>query len=500
VYFSQTNSTNAAIRKAPPNGNMSTVAGTSLGAGYTGDGGAATSAQVNNPTGLALDSAGNLYMADTLNNRIRRIGTDGRIVTIAGDGTGQFAGDNRPASLASLNNPQGIGVDAAGNLYIADTLNHRIRKVSGGFMTTIAGNGAAGFSGDNGPATSAQLNYPKDVAVDGAGNVFIADTYNFRIRMVTPDGTITTIAGGSRSGYTGDGGLGTNARLNFPTGIVAAPNGAIYVSDTQNNVIRMLAPVGSSIGQPTANPPLITGVITASQCGASSNIAPGAWVEIYGTNLAANTRNWATSDFQGNSAPTTLDGTQVTIAGQSAVVSYISARQVNAQVPLSVSPGSQQITLAAPNGTSVPFTVNVNAAQPGLCQGFQVSGNPFLTAVVNNTTTYILPAAANVSGVTSRPAHPGEIISFFGIGFGAVTPSPSQGQLVQQLNQLTTPLEVYFGQTVATVQYAGLAPGFIGLYQFNVVVPDVPDNDLVPVTFDLGNFAGAPTLYTAVRH
>jgi uncharacterized protein (TIGR03437 family) len=172
---------------------------------------------------------------------------------------------------------------------------------------------------------------------------------------------------------------------------------------------------------------------------------------------------------------------------------------VNAQVPLNVSPGPQQITVTAPNGTSLPYTITVNVAQPGLCQGAQVGTNQYAAAVVNNTNTYVLPSSANLAGVSFRPAHPGEIMSFFGNGFGAVIPSPNQGQIVQQMNQLATPLQVFFGQTQATVQYAGLAPGYLGLYQFNVVVPNVPDSDSVPVTFALGNFAGAPTLYTAVK-
>ena len=128
-----------------------------------------------------------------------------------------------------------------------------------------------------------------------------------------------------------------------------------------------------------------------------------------------------------------------------------------------------------------------------------IGGNPYLAAVVNGTATYILPASAAVSGIAFRTARPGETISFFGNGFGPVTPSPNQGQLVGQPNQVTTPLLVFFGPTQATVSYAGYVPGFLGLYQFNVVVPDIPDSDLVPVTFALGDFAGAPTLYTAVK-
>jgi len=500
VYFSQDNGPNSAVRKAPPSGNMSTVAGTSLGAGFSGDGAAAINAQVNSPTGIAFDAAGNLYIADTQNHRIRVIGKDGNIHTAAGNGVPQFTGDGGSPLRASLNSPQGVAADQAGNLYIADTLNNRVRRVSGGVITTIAGTGVAGFSGDNGPATKAQLNHPQDVAVDAAMNVYIVDSFNFRVRMVTPDGVISTIAGSGASGYSGDNGPATSARLKFPSGIALGPSGTLYIADTQNNVIRLLT--SASAGNPGGPPlirPIITSVGSASTCGNSSNISPGAWIEVHGSGLAATTRQWTSDDFQGLDAPTTLDATQVSIAGQNAVLLYISPAQANAQVPLTVSPGPQQITVTASNVASTPFSITVNAAQPGLCQSLQVGGNLYAAAVLNNTTTYILPSTASVPGVTSRPAHPGEVISLFGNGFGAVTPSPSQGRLVQQLNQLTTPLEIFFGQTEATLQYWGLAPGYIGLYQFNVVVPDIPDSDAVPVTFALGNFAGAPTLYTAVK-
>ena len=194
-----------------------------------------------------------------------------------------------------------------------------------------------------------------------------------------------------------------------------------------------------------------------------------------------------------------LDGSKVSIGGQSAVISYISSSQINAQVPLTLAPGALNVTVTSPSGTSPAYGLNLSAAQPGLCQGVSIGGNPYAAAVVNGTSTYVLPATAPVSNISFRPAHPGETINFFGNGFGPVTPSPDQGQVVSQANQLTTPLLVFFGQTQATVTYAGNAPGYIGLYQINVVVPNIPDSDLVPVTFALGNFAGAPTLYTAVK-
>lgn len=499
IYFSQSDAPDSAVREAPASGNTKTITGTILGGGYSGDGATATNAQVNGPTALTQDGNGVLYIADTFNNRVRIIDSSGYISTKVGNGAAQYAGDGQLAWRASVNSPQGLAVDTAGNLYIADTLSHCIRKVAGNIISTFAGacGMSGGFSGDGGPATKAQLNYPKDVAVDTAGNVYIVDSYNFRIRLVTPDGTIWTIAGRSGAGYSGDGGLATDARLSFPTGIALGPSGRVYIADTQNNVIRVLTP-GNTTG-PLRLPPIISSVVSASGCGGYSSVAPGAWIEVHGSNLAVDTRSWTAGDFNGSNAPTSLDGTSVSMAGQNAVLSYISAAQINAQVPLTVVPGQQNITVTSPNGTSPVYGITVNAAQPGLCQGVSIGGNPYVAAVVNGTATYILPASAAIPGVTSRPAHPGEIISFFGNGFGPVTPSPPQGQLVVQPNQLTTPMLMFFGPTQAEVRYAGYAPGYIGLYQINVVVPDIPDNDLVPVTFALANFAGAPTLYTAVK-
>ncbi len=510
VYFSQTApASNAAIREVNTSGIINTIAGTTLGGGFSGDAYLATDAQINGPTGLATDSSGDLFIADTLNNRIREIQASNQyIYTVAGNG------DNPPlqaqsdviAWYTSLNNPEGVAVDASGDVFIADTYDHCVREIYGPNTTmnhvivTIAGicGLTGGYSGDGGPATKAQLNYPEDVAVDASGNVFIVDTFNSRIREVTTDGNIHTIAGRSKTGYTGDGGLGANATLNFPSGIALGPSGIIYIDDRQNNVIRQLTPSGTA-GAPII-PPIITSMNSASACGGyAGEVAPGGWMEVHGTTLATDTRSWTSADFNGNIAPTSLDGTSVSIAGQNAVLDYISPTQVNALVPLNVSPGTQTVQVTATSGTSPAISVTVNAAQPGLCLGYTISGTQYLAAVVNGTSTYILPSSANLGGISYRPAKPGESITFFGNGFGPVTPAPPQGQIVQQTNQLTMPLQVFFGSAPATVQYAGLAPGFLGLYQFNVIVPNIPDSDVVPVTFALGNFAGAPTLYTSVH-
>src|ERR1019366_9345320 len=212
------------IRKVS-NGVITTVAGNGT-SGNIGDNGPATGAQLNYPTGVAVDSAGNLYIADQYNHRIRKV-SNGVITTVAGSGTAGFSGDNGPATSAQLYYPAGVAVDAAGNLYIADQYNHRIRKVSNGVITTVAGSGTAGFSGDNGPATSAQLSGPGGVAADSAGNLYIADTSNYRIRKVS-NGVITTAAGG---GSGGDNGPATSAQLNYPAGVAVDSAGNLYIAD-----------------------------------------------------------------------------------------------------------------------------------------------------------------------------------------------------------------------------------------------------------------------------
>src|ERR1700744_5719507 len=219
---------------------VTTAAGNGT-AGYSGDGGPATSAGLNRTEGVATDSAGNLYIADWQNNRIRKVdaGT-GVITTVAGNGTAGFSGDGAAATSAMLKGPTGVGVDSAGNLYIADQANNRVRKVDGtGVITTIAGNGTAAFSGDGGAATSAAMYSPTDLTFDSAGNLYIADNANNRIRKVAAGtGIITTYAGNGTAGFSGNGGVATSAALNSPAGIVIDSAGNLYIADVGNNRIR----------------------------------------------------------------------------------------------------------------------------------------------------------------------------------------------------------------------------------------------------------------------
>ena len=249
--------------------------------------------------------------------------------------------------------------------------------------------------------------------------------------------------------------------------------------------------------------PTITSVISASGFGGFSAVAPGTWVEIYGSNLAPDTREWAGSDFTGNNAPTSLDGVQVTIGGQKAFVEYINSSpgQINVQLPSNIPTGGT-LPVVVTNGTvsSAPVNITVNSTEPGLLapSAFQIGGKQYAVALLPDGATYILPPGA-IAGVASRQAHPGETITLYGIGFGGVTPSIAAGQIETQTNQLSSPLQILFGQTQAQISYQGLAPTFVGLYQFDVVVPAVPDSDLVPLTFNLGGTAGLQTLYTAVH-
>ena len=249
-------------------GVITTVAGKGV-AGFSGDGGPATSASLM-PRGLDVDAGGNLLIADTLNHRVRRLtaGT-GVITTVAGIGVAGFSGDGGPSTSASLAEPSGVAVDEGGNLLIADRSNNRIRRVDAGtgVMSTVAGNGAGGFSGDGGPATAASFLWPTSVAVDGDGNVFIADFWNHRIRRLSArTGVITTVAGTGENGFSGDGGPGTSATLANPNGVAVDSGGNLLVADYENHRVRRVA-VGSpspSVGSPASTSPTLSATETAS--------------------------------------------------------------------------------------------------------------------------------------------------------------------------------------------------------------------------------------------
>jgi trimeric autotransporter adhesin len=314
---------NHRIRKISIDGIISTVAGNGA-AGFSGDGGPATAAQLNSPLGVAVDSAGNIYIADWYNYRIRKVSADGVISTVAGNGAGAggssgdggratdariypygvaadsqgnvyipdsyrirkvtangvigtvagggSGGDGSPATDAKLNGPFAVTIDFAGNLYIAEYSGNCIRKVGiNGLISTVAGNGVQGFGGDGGLAVNAQLYWPADIAADSAGNLYIADSKNHRIRKVTPDGMISTVAGNGVQGFGGDGGLAIEAQLDTPRGVLADPAGYIYIGDYYNNRIRKL----TAFTSPSVNTADVTSITQTAASGGGNVTSDG---------------------------------------------------------------------------------------------------------------------------------------------------------------------------------------------------------------------------------
>lgn len=231
---------NNRVRKVDSSGIISTVAGTGI-AGFGGDGGPATAAHLNGPWAIAVDGAGALYVAELRNDRVRRIDVSGVITTVAGTGVRGYAGDGGPATAAALSMPSDVAVDGAGNVYIADRGNNRVRRIdSAGTITTVAGDGRYGFSGDGGPATAASLAAPAAVEADASGAIVVADTDNHRVRHVAGSGTITTVAGNGTAGFGGDGGPASGATLYLPYDLARRADGTLYIADLGNFRIRRI--------------------------------------------------------------------------------------------------------------------------------------------------------------------------------------------------------------------------------------------------------------------
>jgi uncharacterized protein (TIGR03437 family) len=280
------------------------------------------------------------------------------------------------------------------------------------------------------------------------------------------------------------------------TGVAATACSVGQVGLTPNATIT--GPITGSFDPAPAITP--SGVISAGNYGGFPSIAPATWIEIYGVNLATTrSQTWADTDFKGNQAPSALGGTTVTVAGQAAYADFVSPGQVNVQVPSGVAAGPQSIVVTTAGGSSSAYTINVNTVEPGLLAPppFVINGTQNVVALFSNTLTFVLPVT--VPGVTTARAKPGDSITLYGIGFGPVTPDTPAGQIVQQTNALQNKFEVTFAGVPATVSYAGLTPRFMGLYQFDVVVPNVAASDSVPVAFKLGGVSRPQNLVIAIK-
>ncbi|MES1262665.1 MAG: hypothetical protein ABUS49_13105 [Acidobacteriota bacterium] len=513
---------------------VTTIAGNGS-LGFSGDGSSGDGAQVSNVLDVAVDSSGNVYIADSLNSRVRRVDPSGTITTYAGNGARGYGGDGGQAGDASLYFPAGLALDAAGNLYIADYGNATVRKVTKatGVITTVAGVGYSVFGsapGDGGPATKAFLSMPYSVKLDGAGNIYVGDIGTSSIRRVGLDGKIATyvsnfaaqnfamdapgaiyypdyktntiqkilpggtrlwIAGNGTAGWDdANGGPATSAQFTSPYGVAVDTNGAVYVADAGNAVIRKLTPLAFSVGAVAnaANLQAFAPPVTGSG-DASNPIAAGEIVVLFGAGLGPDTL--AVAAPQNGFFPTQLSGTQVMINGTAAPLIYSSAGAVAAVVPYAVNGlSSAQISVVYQGKTSRVATLPVAPTAPGI-----------FTA---NATGSGQAAALNQDGTLNSAANPalvGSVITLYATGEGQTSPGGIDGKLAAGSN-LPMPVQTVnatIGGLPAVVNYAGAAPTLVaGVMQVNLQLPSgFAPSGAVPVVLQIGG-VNSPAVTIAV--
>jgi uncharacterized protein (TIGR03437 family) len=531
------------IRQVAPSGVITTAAGTGT-AGFNGDGIPAVKAELSTPLGVAVSAAGNIDIADSHNGRIRRL-TNGVIATVVGTGVagniqqptlpsltplegpsavcydlagneyivntlanrvmqlqpggglvvnfaGQAdmtagsgaAGDGGLARSAHLNGPTACATDASGNLYIADTGNHRIRKVdAAGIISTVAGTGMQGASGDEGPATAAALNSPLGVAVDGSGNIYVGDTKNHLVRMVTADGVIHSIAGAGAAGFAGDGGSAKIAQFNNPAGVAVDGSGNLYVADSGNNRVRVLTPQAaqpiSPVSTPTQPAPAPAVAVENAASTAQGSVAPGELVTIIGAGLGPQSGAagaLTSAGFETN----LLSGTEVMFDGYAAPVFYAQSSQVTVQVPYTVAGnGTTQVTALYQGQTVGAATVSVASAAPG-----------------------VFPEVLNQDGTAnsaSNPAAQGSTVVLYATGDGwrngdNTTGLPAAAPYASPVQ----PVVLTIGGAVASLAFSGAAPGQVGVLQVNAVVPNALPSGQNLVVLSVGT-ASSPAVVMWVK-
>ena len=469
---------NSSVREVSKAGAITTVFGNGINA-YAGR-------QV---WGLTVDQDDNLYVPDPSNNRINKISPAGVITTVAGNGAHGYSGDGGPAISAQvgLTEKAALATDREGSLYFSDDAFH-VRKVSrDGTITTIAGDGTPGYSGDGGPATKAQLgtpfspNYGFALAADNLGNLYIADGDNARIRMVSKAGIITTVAGTGAPGYTGDGGPATGAQLNGPAALAVDTSGNLYVGEEGNNVVRLLQPVSSNIS---------IARITNAASSLTGPIAPGEIVVVSGSGLGP--AQLVTGIPGGDGGyPDQLAGTTVQFNGTPAPLIYTWATQVAVAVPYSVTGDTAQITVAYEGQISATFSIAVSGSAPGL---FTLDSTGKGQAI-----------AVNSDGSINSPAKPakvGDVISLFATGEGETTPAGVDGRLGSlPAAQPVLPVSVTIDGKAVTPIFAGSAPGEIaGVMRIDVRIPSgIQSGPAVPVIVRVGNNSSQQSVGIAVQ-
>lgn len=441
---------NHRIRRVTLDRSITTVMGTGL-AGLGPEYQPPAQTPLRSPRGICFDRTGTPYIIDTGNHRVVRVNVSGVVEVAAGNGAQGSAGDGGSSRQAQLNQPGACALDSFGNLYIADTQNHRIRKVTAaGTISTVGGTGQPGFSGDEGPAAASQLQAPQGIAVDDNGNIFIGDTGNHRIRLVTPDGVIHTIAGRDASGFGGDGGTATQAYLNLPAGLVLDGAGTLYFADSGNDRVRALsmAPAGQQIA-------LNLGGVSAVNAGSlqSGPIAPGELLVLFGAGLGPDTG--VAAGFDTAALPTRLGGVEVRFDGADAPLLYAQAEQIDVQAPYEISAKSSTHVEVWYQGKSVAaLDLPVADAAPGL-----------------------FPVAANADGSANsaaQPASPGSTISLYVTGEGLTDGTNVTGQGASSSSaRPKLPITVSIGGKAADIAGIFESQAVPGMLEVDVKVPQL---------------------------
>jgi trimeric autotransporter adhesin len=523
---------------APDTGIISAFAGSGT-RGRAGDGQLATGAQFRfvNRARVATDSSGNVYLTDDGNYQVRMVDRQGIITNVVGNGTRGHVEGVR-ATSAGFSVPCALAVDPAGDLYVATDGDPEIYRVSGGMLRRISGSGSE-VAAEGLPALRSFF-YTVNLRADANRDLYSVDMYTSTVRKLVwnapaafsvLDGDRQTAAIGEslakplKVQVMGRAGVGVAAvTVNFTvTSGSARLSSATALTDTEGiaGVALTVGPsagpvtVTATVGGTTLGPvtftatgtgapvtcslpqPSIASVRSAGDFGGSATFASGSWLEIKGSNLSASTRSWGGDDFTGPNAPTSLDGVTVTINGKRAFVGYISPGQINVQAPGDSTTGSVDVAVATSSCSTATVKAEKAATAGGLLApgAFNIGGQQYAAALFADG--FYVGATGLIPGVPFRPAKPGDNITLYGIGFGDVTPAITPGVVVSSASSVPG-LTIAFGTTSATVGYAGLAPDAVGLYQFNVVVPDVPDGDH-RVVVKIGGTAISQTAYLTVK-
>jgi uncharacterized protein (TIGR03437 family) len=427
--------------------------------------------------GFTFDRAGNMYIAEASRHCVRIVSPDGRIRTIAGRrGSAGFGGDGGPATSATLNGPRDVAVDDSGNIYIADTGNHRIRRVSpGGTIETWAGSAGpdGGFAGDGGRPSTALLRSPVSLAIDSKGSVYIGDAGNRRIRRVSPDGIIRTVAGSGNttncfSGpcYDGDGRAAVDAKLSLIGGISIDDAGNLFIADSGNNRVRKVTFSAPASALP---PPVLSSRGVVHGATYEPGVAPGSWATIQGeylAPLAAPGRTWRPEEITNGDLPLSLEGVRVRVNGRQAPIYFVGPGQINFQVPDDPTVGRVPVEVETSSGVA-RTTAELRRFAPAffvIGQSRARLGGSYAAAIHQNGTIVGMPE--DIPGTS--PARAGELITLFGTGFGPTNPPTPAGRVPPTAPMATSFNILLDGNPVATT-FAGITG--VGLYQFNVQLP-----------------------------